>query len=387
MQEKIEKLLNDSISEGSAVGMNCMVCKDGEEIYSGYFGLADRERGVPMQRGTIFRLFSLTKPITAAAAMILTDRGIISPEDKLTKYFPEYSSLKYESESGEILPCDRDMKIEHLLTMTSGLPYANNFNKSVCGAAQLFDRLNARQGTGNDMTTEEFTAQAAEIPLSFQPGERWDYGISADILGGIIERASGMRYSEFLEENIFKPLGMKDTGFYVPAEKRDRFSALYRWESGGFIRDDGNYLGLTDYTQLPAFESGGAGLCSTIEDYSKFAQMLTGRGEYGGVRIMSERAYEFMSAPKLSSEQNKLWDRLIGYNYGCLVRVMTEPEKAIIKSGEGEIGWDGWTGTYFCADPKQALTVLVFTQITGAGTTWQAEKIVQTVYDELVRKK
>lgn len=385
----ISSIISSSIDNHSSIGENCAVYKDGKEIFSGSFGLADRENGVPMSRDRIFRLFSLTKPITSSAVMILFDRNALSPDTEVRDIFPEFADLTYIDENDTIHSYDGALTVEHLLTMTSGLPYANNFNKSVCGAGRLFDSvIEGIDSTGcGDITTEQFCRLAADIPLSFRPGEKWDYGISADILGGIVERVSGMRYGEFLRENIFEPLGMYDTGFYVPEEKRDRLAALYSWGEKGLTRDYGNYLGLTDYTAPPAFESGGAGLVSTIGDYARFACMLANRGELDGVRIISEKSFGYMTAPHLGNAQAAcLWDRLSGYNYGSLMRVMTNVDSAQIKTCNGEFGWDGWTGTYFCADSENRIVVLYFTQICGAGTTAEAARISSEVYSKLLGK-
>ena len=382
--DRIAEIMDNSVKFGEAVGAGCLVFKDGKELYSHFSGHADKSKNIPMQRNTIVRLFSLTKPVTAAAAMICTDMGLISPDDPVSKFFPEYSKLSY-LDGDNIIPCNENLKISHLLTMTSGIPYANNFNKSVIASAKLFDEVISRQDSGKDMTTQKFCQKAADIPLMFNMGEKWDYGISADITGGIIEKASGMKYSDFLKKYIFSPLGMNDTDFYVPADKQDRFSALYSWNDGKLVQDFGNYLGLTDYKNPPAFESGGAGLCSTIDDYAKFACMLSNRGKFNGRRIISEKSFDYMISPKLSDKQNTLWDRLKGYNYGCFVRIMTNPEISEIRTGKGEFGWDGWTGTYFCSDAVTGITVLYFTQICGAGTTRQAAEISGIVYDKLVR--
>lgn len=392
MNKAISELLSKSTSEGSLIGVNCLVFKDGKELYSGSFGFADRENKIPMSRDSIFRLFSLSKPVTSAAAMILIDKGILSPDDPVSKFFPEYADLRYSADRDEsgseiILPCPEELKISHLLTMTSGLPYANNFCESVCASARLFDAvIRGNDGQGAEVTTEEFTRRAAEIPLMFRPGEHWDYGISADILGGVIEKASGVKYSRFLKENIFEPLGMKDTGFFIPAEKLSRFTALYKYENDKLVRDHENYLGLTDYTAPPSFESGGAGLVSTIADYAKFANMLCNRGKFGDVQLISSETFNYMTAPKLGAvQQYDLWERLSGYNYAYLMRIMTDEASAEIKTSNGEFGWDGWTGTYFCANPENGIVCLCFTQIAGAGTTWQAQEIDKIVYDELVR--
>ena len=383
MNEQIDRICNGFI-EGGGVGASCLVYKDGRELYSGCFCFADREAGTPMQRDSICRLFSLTKPVTAAAAMILTERGYISPDDTVSRFFPEYAHMTRQ-DGGRAVPCEHELKIRHLLTMTAGLPYPNYYDLSVRSAGELFGRVEAGIRGGAPVTTAEFTRSAAAIPLSFEAGTRWDYGISADVLGGIIEKAADMPFSEFLRRNIFEPLGMVDTAFYVPAEKRDRFTALYKWSGDGLVRDEENYLALTDFTAPPSFESGGAGLCSTIDDYSRFARMLCNGGELDGVRILGRDTVEYMTSPKLTAEQNTMWERLRGYNYGCLMRVMTEPDIAEVKTGAGEFGWDGWTGTYFNANLSNGIVVLYFTQIAGAGTSWQATEISRIVYDELAR--
>lgn len=385
MDKLIDNICSDFVNS-CGVGAGCLVFKDGIELYSGFFGLADRERNIPMERDRIYRLFSLTKPVTSAAAMLLMDRGLLSPDDPVSRFFPEYGDLTQIDDKDNIIPCPSEIRIRHLLSMTSGLPYGNVYNNSVRAADSLFHRVESGiNNGGTQVTTEEFTRSAAAIPLSFTPGERWDYGISADVLGGIIERSADMPYGDFLRKSIFAPLGMVDTDFYVPAEKMHRFTALYKWEDGKLVRDHANYLGLTDYSAPPAFESGGAGLCSTIGDYSRFARMLCNKGELDGVRIMSEKAFDHMTSPMLSPVQNTMWDRLRGYNYSCLMRIMTDPQLAEVKTDKGEFGWDGWTGTYFNANPGNGIVTLFFTQIAGAGTTWQATEISRIVYDKLVR--
>lgn len=383
MKKNIDKIISTSIEYGEAVGSNCLIFRDGEEIYSGFFGYADRENNIPMARNTIFRLFSLSKPVTSAAAMILIDRGLLDPNDDVSKFIPEYEHLCY-TVNENILPCPYKLKISHLLNMTSGIPYADNWGVSVRASAKLFDEIIAGQKIGNELPTAEICRKAAGIPLMFKPGDNWFYGISADIMGGIIEVISGMKYSDFLNENIFKPLGMYDTGFYVPDEKMARFAALYSWQSNGLTRDSGNYLGLTDYTKAPGFESGGAGLVSTIDDYSKFARMLANKGKFNGIRIMSDKTFKYMTSPQLDPQQAKgLWERLEGYNYGNFMRILTEPSVGHNSTPKGEFGWDGWTGTFFAADPTNNIAILYFTQICGAGTTKQAELVCEEIYKNI----
>lgn len=385
MKKEISSIIENSITSAETIGANCVVIKDEQEIYSSCFGYADKENNIPMDNDTIFRLFSLSKPITAVAAMILIDKGIISYSDPVSKYIPEFKYLSYVSETDEILPCTETMLVSHLLNMTSGLPYPNNWGTSVKACGKLFDEIIKDQNENNELTTLEICRKAADIPLLFQPGENWEYGISADILAGVVEAASGIKYSDFLKKYIFEPLRMTDTDFYVPSKKLNRFSALYSWQGNKLTRDNNNYLGISDYTCPPAFESGGAGLVSTINDYSKFAMMLAGKGVYKGIRLFSEKTADFMITPHLSTKQaNSLWDRLAGYNYGSLMRILENPEIAEVRTCKGEIGWDGWTGTFLLADPVNHLVCLYFTQIAGAGTTKQAQQICKVIYDKLI---
>lgn len=387
MDKQITEIIEKSISEGQNIGSSCMILKEGRELYFKAFGYADKEAEKTLKRDSIFRLFSLTKPVTSAAVMLLIDQNILSPESKLSDFFPEFSETQCLDNEGNVVPCKTDITISHLLTMTSGLPYANCGNPSYNAAAKLFDEIMERQNAHTDITTEEFCRKAAEIPLLFEPSTKWEYGISADILGGVIEKASGMKLSRFLEKNFFEPLKMNDTGFFVPKEKLDRFTALYSWKKDKLERNYDNHLGLTDYTAPPAFESGGAGLVSTIGDYSKFASMLANGGVYEGKRYLSEEAFRYMTAPKLNPAQHSyLWDKLSGYSYGALIRIMVNKESSSVKTCNGEFGWDGWTGTYFCADAKNKIAVLYFTQICGAGTTYQASEISRIAYENFAEK-
>lgn len=383
MKELIDNIC-EYYTDNQSIGASCLVFKDNQELYSGFFGFADREAKTLMRRDSIFRLYSLTKPITATAAMILSEKGVLSLDDPVSKYFPEFTQLMRQDEESTV-KVSSELKIWHLLTMTSGLPYPNSYDLSVRKSGELFAKVEAGINAGKSISTFDFTRFAADIPLSFEPGTRWDYGISADVLGGIIEKASDMTYGEFLKQSIFVPLGMDDTGFFVTSDKLDRFTALYNYTDNQLIRDNSNYLALTDYLSQPAFESGGAGLCSTIDDYSRFARMLCNGGVFNGTRILNKETVEYMTSPLLTSAQNTMWDRLKGYNYGCFMRVMTHPEISEVKTAVGEFGWDGWTGTYFNANMSNGIVILFFTQIAGAGTTWQATEISRIVYDELNR--
>ena len=195
------------------------------------------------------------------------------------------------------------------------------------------------------------------MPLAFEPGERWMYGFSIDVLGAVIEVVSGKTLGEYLKQNVFDPLGMKDTGFFVPAEKQDRVATLYHIREG--MKPDAR-----QYPMLkPAFESGGGGLFSTVKDYSRFAQMLLHGGSLDGVRLLGRKTIDLISTDHLTPQQQAThsWDTQRGYGYGLGVRVMTNPEVADINGSVGEWGWDGAFGNWFCVDPKESLTCVYLT--------------------------
>ena len=203
----------------------------------------------------------------------------------------------------------------------------------------------------------EYANLVGQLPLAFEPGERWMYGFSIDILGAVLEALTGKTLGEYLKENIFDPLGMKDTGFYVPQEKFDRIATLYHINEG--LKPEERWF----CTEKPSFESGGGGLYSSLHDYSRFAQMLLHGGTLDGVRILGRKTVDLISTDHLTPEQRKgdSWDTQRGYGYGLGVRVLTNPELAGINGSVGEWGWDGAFGNWFCVDPKENLTCVYFT--------------------------
>ncbi len=387
MYNKIHRIMSDSANNGTSIGSSCLVFQHGSELFGNSVGFADKSRNIPMSTDTVCRLFSLSKPITATAAMIAMDQGLFGPETQLAEFFPEFSHMSLSSDSTEIKQRDNvpPITIEHLLNMTAGLPYPSDWCDSVRASGDVYMKMLNCRAKGETYTTEQFARDCASIPLYNIPDDYWFYGVEADIIGAVIERSSGMRYSEFLKKHIFEPLEMTDTDFYVPESKRDRLAALYSWSDNRLVQTECSHLGIEDFSDLPAFESGGAGIFSTINDYSKFANMLCTHECHNNIRLISEKAFQYMTSPKFNSHQlRSMWDRLNGYNYSCFMRIMTDVEKSRIHSANGEFGWDGWTGTYFCVHPESGITVLYFTQICGASTTDQAAEIVNTVFKELL---
>ena len=239
--------------------------------------------------------------------------------------------------------------------MTSGVPYG--WEDTAAGRIRS-EKENEWISSGQPFPgSVEYANLVGQLPLAFEPGERWMYGFSIDILGVIIEVLTGKSLGEYLKENIFDPLGMSDTGFFVPAEKQDRIATLYH------INDDMKPDQRDNPSSKPYFESGGGGLYSTVKDYSRFAQMLLHGGTLDGVRILGRKTVDLISTDHLTPEQRKgdSWETQRGYGYGLGVRVMTNPEMAGINGSVGEWGWDGAFGNWFCVDPKENLTCVYLT--------------------------
>ncbi len=383
MQERIATLINQEIEKGEIAGANIMVLHKGKEIFFDCYGYADKENKFPVKRDTIFRLFSMSKPITAVATMILVERGEIDVRDAVSKFIPAFVGQKVWKDGHEV-PVQRDITIWDCLNMTTGIPYPDLSCESGRRMDDLFKELIARRENGEVVTTMDYVNRIAQIPLVFQPGERWMYGLSADILGAVIEVVSGKKYSRFLQEEIFLPLGMKDTGFYVPADKEWRFAKNYDMVDGELVPFTRSHLG-EYYQEDVAFESGGAGMVSTIEDYSRFVQMLVNSGTYNGVRILGRKTIDFMAQNHLRPQQMEAlqWDSTLGYGYGCLMRVLINQGDAGTNASLGEFGWDGWTGNYMTVDRSEELGILYFIQRCGAGFTPTMRKLRSVIYGSL----
>lgn len=392
--DKLQFVLDDFVAKKEAAGLNLLVCKNGQELGYWQSGFADVEKGSMYSRDTIVRLYSMSKPVTAAAAMILIEEGRLDFAEEVFRYLPEFSNLKVCTEPGRKgtpRAATRPILISDLLNMTSGYTYGAWNDNSPLGehlTSDLIAALNKDQAENgaNKITTREVSRRLSEIPVSFEPGTDYNYGLSADILGAVIEVVSGMKFSEFLKKRIFKTLGMNDTAFYVPSEKQKRLAKVYR--SGLELFTSCN-LGIQDkMNHEPAFESGGAGLCSTIDDYMKFALMLTNGGIFEGKRILSENTVKYLSEARLTPSLQARFDmkmpHLAGYTYCNLLRVAANPGSCNVITNKGEFGWDGWLGPYVSVDTSSGITIVMTMQRCDSGTTSAARKARNIIYSSLL---
>ena len=354
MNTDILKRLDDAISStliGKSENPDCNVgaaiciIKDGKEVYRNEYGEADKEKHIPMEKNSIFRCYSMTKPVTSVAVMTLVEKGLIALSDPVSNFIPSFKNQTVLTEKGYV-PAKREVVIQDLLNMTAGLTYPDASFPAGKAMQDMIDKYYADVEAGKPTSTYDLAVLIGEQPLEFHPGEGWCYSFCADVLGAVIEVITGKKYSDYLKETIFKPLGMDDTDFFVPEEKQSRFMQNYQYmpETQTMEPCTWQHLGLTYmHKKKPLFESGGAGLVSTIDDYSKFVNMMLNKGTLGNVRILGRKTVEIMTRNNLTPKQLSMydWDTLKGYGYGNLMRVMMDVPASQSFGSEGEYGWDG----------------------------------------------
>ena len=346
MTNLIQDTLSRFVDSGEIAGCAVKILRNDRTLFEGSFGYADIEHKIPMSsENTIFAIASMSKVITVAGIMRLYEQGRFKMWDKVSDYLPGFRNPKIAVEkpdgSHEIVDAKGEVTMRQLFTMTSGVPYG--WADTAAGRIRAEKEKEWQEAKKPFPGMIEYANLVGQLPLAFEPGERWMYGFSIDILGAVIEVLTGQTLGEYLKENIFDPLGMKDTGFFVPKEKYGRIATLYHVNEG--LKPEERWFN----SEKPEFESGGGGMYSTVQDYSRFAQMLLHGGTLDGVRILGRKTVDLISTDHLTPEQRKddSWDTQRGYGYGLGVRVMTNPELAGINGSVGEWGWDGAFGNWF----------------------------------------
>ncbi len=397
MNQEILKRLDGAISSNllgvskdpdCIVGASVCVIHKGEEVYRKEYGEADKEKKIPMAPDSIFRCYSLTKPITSVAVMTLVEKGMLQLSDPVSRYLPGFKNQQVLTEKGYV-PVREEVTIQHLMDMTAGVVYPDASFPAGMKMQEMIDEYYRKIfEEDKPTTTYDLANLIGQQPLCFQPGEGWCYSFCADVLGAVVEVVTKKTYGEYLKEAVLEPLGMVDTDFYVPEEKQGRFCQNYQYmpETQTLEPCTWQHLGLS-YMHLrkPAFESGGAGLVSTVDDYSKFVKMMLGKGTYNGVRILGRKTVECMVGNHLGKQQLTClnWEQLQGYGYGNLMRVMIDLGEAMQLGSEGEYGWDGWLGCYACMDPKEDLGIVYMIQKCGGNGYRDVQTIRNIVYSAL----
>lgn len=366
------------LESGKLPNVITMVNRGGQLVHFNAMGQHGVEDDTPLRPDDLFRIYSMTKPVTAVAAMQLYEQGKFRLSDPISKFVPELKDLKYLDDNGELQEA-APITMRHLLTHTAGFSYGFNPSDPVdeqYRQVQLF--------TSKDLT--EFAEKLAQLPLKFNPGERWHYSVAVDVTGLVIERISGQRFDRYLAENLFEPLGMKDTFFEVPADKLDRFVENHvfnretlkphpfgpqSFQSGvlGIGKADSALINFEKVTLY----SGGAGLVSTAMDYMKFAEMLRAGGRFGDARILSPKTLKYMIKNHLpasidsgGSGEDPIASRFRGFGFGLGFGVNMNPVLAGSLASEGEFSWGGAAGTIFWVDPQEDIAVVGFTQMIGS---------------------
>jgi len=353
---RIHESVQRHIDAGEISGAVTLVARRGRIVHFEAHGLVDIESKKPMERDTIFRLASMTKPVTGVAILMLVEEGRLRLFDPVSKFIPELKDRKVATLSAgqplRLVPADREITIRDLLTHTSGLGSAGITNDQISKAMQSFKLAG---------TVSEFVASLGDLPLEFQPGTMWRYSplIGFDVLGRVVEVVSGLSYDKYLKERIFDPLGMKDTAFYVPPERRNRLVTLYRRTPGGQLEKSPNQEALMSQTYF----SGAGGLTSTAEDYLQFAQMLLNGGQLNDVRLLSPRTVEMMATNHVGDMFNGQGGRPAhGMGYGLSVAVIQDPVAAGLRVSTGSFGWDGAYGTQTWIDPREKMIDIIMLQ-------------------------
>ncbi|MDE0467208.1 MAG: serine hydrolase [Candidatus Poribacteria bacterium] len=341
--KRIRSLLQGYFNSGQLPGFLTVVARRGKIVHFETIGMRDVENNKPVEPDTIFRIYSMSKPITSVAVMMLYEEGHFQLGTPVSRFIPAFKDMKvYNEDQTEILDAKREITIKHLLMHTAGLTYGWG-NKPV---DKLYREAKVREPGS---TLVDMVEKLGKIPLVHEPGERWTYSVSTDVLGYLVEVVSGMPFEEFLQTRLFGPLDMVDTAFSVPPEKVERFAALYRPTKENGLERVGKAPLAKD--EISFFPSGGGGLVSTAADYMRFCQMLLNGGELDGVRILGKKTVELMRYPHHDD-----W-------FGLGFRVVTRKNPPNILDSVGNFSWGGAAATTFWIDPKEELVAVLMTQL------------------------
>jgi len=355
-------MLQGLVDAGDLSGIVAMVWRDGEIVRLDTAGKRDIENNKPMERDTLFRIMSMTKPITSVATLMQMEEGRLKLDDPITKWMPEFSNMRVlrtpNGSLDETDPSPRDITVEDLLTHRGGLAYAFSSSGPIANAheAALGSPLD------NPLTPDEWLKQLGSLPLTFAPGKQFHYSHSTDVLGFLVGRVAGVDFRDFLMRRIIGPLGMQDTDFYVPPSKRDREAAVYQQDetTGALSR-----VAMKEYDQPPAYAGGGGGLISTVDDYLLFARMLLNGGELNGTRYLKRETVKLMRTNRLTEEQREIpflglpfW---MSMGFGIGVSIVQDAQKHdwIGAASKDSFSWPGAFGTWWQADPEKNM-ILIF---------------------------
>jgi CubicO group peptidase (beta-lactamase class C family) len=363
---RISTVLSRYVESEKIAGIVALVACQEKTVYLKAFGLQDRDLNIPMKLDTVFRIYSMTKPITSAAVLTLMEEGLIRLSDPISAYIPDFKDPQVLSHLGgstfELIPAKRGITIKDLLTHSSGLCYGFDEHSYI---DLLYKRQIWAKFEKELYNLESFVKDIAQLPLAFHPGTAYRYSLATDVLGYLVQVVSGKKFGDYLQERFFDPLEMSDTGFMVPPEKVDRFSTVYGpGESGGMKTVD--VCSESRYLKPPQFDAGGMGLVSTALDYFKFAQMLLNQGELKGRRYLSRKTVELMTTNHFPPGLHPWDDPSIGMGLG--VSVLLEPGRSAGLGSRGNYGWGGAANTNFWVDPVEKMIGIIMLQYMPSDT-------------------
>ena len=378
------------IEPGRLPGCQLLVARKGETIHHSVLGLADVERGTKLAEDAVYRIYSMTKPVACVALMTLVEEGLIALDDPVAKHIPAWKDLAvYSAGLGPYLttPAARPMQVVDLLRHTSGLTYGFQSRTNIDAA---YRKLKVEEMHG-DHDLDAFIEMLAKLPLEFSPGEAWNYSVSTDVVGYLVQKVAGKPLSQVLQERIFDPLRMTDTGFFVREDQRARFAACYNTtpEGGMKLQDD---PATSPYLKPPALESGGGGLVSTAADYMRFTNMLVNGGELEGARILAPMTVRLMASnhlpggKDLTEMSRSLFSEATneGVGFGLGFAVVFDPPKTLIPCSMGEFYWGGAASTAFWVDPVEEITAVFMTQLLPSSSYPIRRELRTLVYSALM---
>jgi CubicO group peptidase (beta-lactamase class C family) len=380
--ERITAALQKEIDAKRLPGAVVMVARKGTIVYQNAFGVQDPGSAAPMKPDTIFRIYSMTKPLMSVGLMLLVEDGLVQLTDPVAKFLPAFKDLRVATPTGEVAP-ERVMTVQDLLRHTAGLAYGE-ITKNEKVRAALVEAGIVKKGIdydSRDMSGQEQVERLAKVPLIHQPGTTWEYSLAVDVQGRVIEVVTGKRAGDFLAERLFKPLRMVDTGFWVPEGNKSRLAGAFETDPAS-----GNKYPLIDVAKQPGNDSGGAGAVSTAMDYLRFCQMLLNGGTLDGVRIMSPTTIKLMTSDHLAtiaSNPQAPGELLIGskgYTFGLGFAVRMADGIAGVPGSAGEFMWAGYAGTYFWVDPAEEIVAIYMTQAPSPIRASYRKLIKQLVY-------
>ena len=390
--QRITPWMADYVASGKLPGCLTAVMRRGKLAYLAHTGMADPDIGRPVDEETVFRIYSMTKPIVSAATMTFFEEGRFQLDDPVARFLPEFADTPVwvDGEGGDMRtePPAEPMKIWHLLTHTAGLVYGAR-NDTPVGALCRASGIDFSSRNGGDLA--ETVRKLAEIPLRWQPGTRWEYSVATDVLGRLVEVLAGQPLDEVVQARIFDPLGMSDSGFQVRSEQLPRFAALYTAKEGGIVRDDGSDDTASHARDVTLF-SGGGGLVSTAADYLRFAEMIRRKGVFGDTRILGRRTVELMAMNHLPNNSDMAGmgtpvhseTSYEGIGFGLGFSVVLDPATAKAACSPGELAWGGAASTAFWIDPVEEISVVFLTQLMPSSTYPIRRELRSLVYQAII---